>query len=139
MKKILVVVNDKKFLERIMTISCQIAKFTNAILYVVYVYEVPRSLALNSEIPEEIAKADEILDRASEISDQYNIDIETDIVQARFAGQGIVDEAIDLQAELIVMGISEEPLIEDIYFDSSINYVLKNSNCEVLIYKGVTK
>lgn len=86
-----------------MTISCQIAKFTNAILYVVYVYEVPRSLALNSEIPEEIAKADEILDRASEISDQYNIDIETDIVQARFAGQGIVDEAIDLQAELIVM------------------------------------
>jgi basic amino acid/polyamine antiporter, APA family len=75
-------------------------------LDVVYVAELPLTLPLDSPLSDSVQeKADEALERAREVGDEYeNVEVTTDLVRARSMGAGIVKEARDKGAEVIVMG-----------------------------------
>lgn len=134
-KKILVAVNENSVLERIMDFACHMSRLLKAKLYIVYVFEVPRSLPLDAEIPEEVAKADKILDKAVLIAESLRLNAETDLVQARSAGPGIVDEAKDLEVDLIILGTTVSPKFGGNVFGSTVSYVLKKAHCEVLLLR----
>jgi APA family basic amino acid/polyamine antiporter len=75
-------------------------------LDVVYVAELPLTVPLDAPLPkavqEEAARA---LERAREVGDEYeNVEVTTNLVRARSMGSGIVQEARDRGAEVIVMG-----------------------------------
>jgi APA family basic amino acid/polyamine antiporter len=75
-------------------------------LDVVYVAELPLTVPLDSPLPKAVRQqADRALERAREVGDEYeNVEVTTSLVAARSLGSGIVEEARDKGAEVIVMG-----------------------------------
>jgi len=135
MKKILVAIDDSKFSEEVMKFASKLAKADKAELFIGYIFEVPRSMALEAEIPEESAKGDKVLERALEVAEAYRLKAETDFIQSRSAGSGIVDEAKDVEAELIVIGMTAKDRVDGSILGNTVNYVLKNSPIPVAILK----
>jgi APA family basic amino acid/polyamine antiporter len=75
-------------------------------LDVVYVAELPLTVPLDAPLPKELqGKAEMALERAREVGDEYeNVEVTTSLVRARSMGAGIVQEARDKGAEVIIMG-----------------------------------
>jgi len=75
-------------------------------LDVVYVAEVPLTVPLDAPLPEAVREqAEKALERAREVGDEYeNVEVTTNLVRARSMGSGIVQEAREKGAEVIVMG-----------------------------------
>jgi APA family basic amino acid/polyamine antiporter len=75
-------------------------------LDVVFVAELPLTVPLDAPLPEEIKEQGEkALERAREVGDEYeNVEVTTNLVRARSTGSGIVQEARNKGAEVIVMG-----------------------------------
>jgi APA family basic amino acid/polyamine antiporter len=75
-------------------------------LDVVYVAEVPLTVPLDSPLSKDAQERGErALERAREIGDEYeNVEVTTKLVPARSLGSGIVQEAREKGAEVIVMG-----------------------------------
>jgi APA family basic amino acid/polyamine antiporter len=73
---------------------------------VVYVAEVPLTVPLDAPLPKSVREqADRALERAREVGDEYeNVEVTTSLVPARSLGSGIVEEAREKGAEVIVMG-----------------------------------
>jgi APA family basic amino acid/polyamine antiporter len=75
-------------------------------LDIVYVAELPLTVPLDAPLPSAVReKAEKALARAQEVGDEYeNVQVSTNLVAARSVGAGIVQEARDKGAEVIVMG-----------------------------------
>ena len=73
---------------------------------IVFVAEVPLTVPIDAPLPKETRElADRALARAQEVADEYeNVDVGTAFARARTVGSGIVAEASQRGAELIVMG-----------------------------------
>jgi APA family basic amino acid/polyamine antiporter len=75
-------------------------------LDVIYVAEVPLTVPLDSPLPKDVQEqAARALERAREVGGEYeNVEVTTTLIPARSLGSGIVQEARDKGAEVIVMG-----------------------------------
>jgi basic amino acid/polyamine antiporter, APA family len=75
-------------------------------LDVIYVAEVPLAVPLDSPLPKDVQEQGErALERAREVGDEYeNVEVTTKLIPARSLGSGIVEEARENGAEVIVMG-----------------------------------
>jgi basic amino acid/polyamine antiporter, APA family len=116
-------------------------------LDVVYVAELPLTVPLDSPLPRTIKEqGDHALERAREVGDEYeNVDVTTKLIRARSAGAGIVQEARDNGAEVIVMGGEPPTRIRGGAMLGGIGgarpeeigevteYVLKKAPCRVLL------
>ena len=96
---------------------------------------VPLDLPLNSELPEQEALADELLDESHDIGDLYGVRVVERIVRGRNAGAEIVAEAERRNAEIIVMGAPRLPhhTRTSAIFGKTADYVLRNAPCRVMI------
>jgi APA family basic amino acid/polyamine antiporter len=75
-------------------------------LEVIYVMDLPLTVPLDAPPPSDrLEEAEAALKRAKEVGEEYeSVEVETDIVRARSAGAGIVEEARRRGVEAIVMG-----------------------------------
>ena len=73
---------------------------------VIYVADVPLTVPIDAPLPTAVReRADRALARAAEVGEEYeNVDVTTAFVRARTTGAGIVAEARQRDAEVIVMG-----------------------------------
>lgn len=116
-------------------------------LDVVYVAEVPLTVPLDSPLSSAVReRADLALERAREVGDEYeNVEVTTNLIRARSIGSGIVQEARDKGAEVIVMGGEPPTRIRGGAILGGIGgarpeeigevteYVLKKAPCRVLL------
>jgi len=119
-------------------IACEMAKSRAAEVTAVYVIEIPASLPLDTFLPERLADADAALKRAQAIGREFELGVATRLLQARSAGQAIVDLAKEHAADLIVMGTSYRRGASA-WLGSTTEYVIRNAPCRVLICKTTTK
>jgi nucleotide-binding universal stress UspA family protein len=134
MKKILAAIKDSdKYSGDIARFAALLCKAEKGELFFVYVYEVPLSLPLDEEVPLELEKGEKILDAALELAEEMGVNGETHIIQARTAGAGIVGEIRDLQAELVVMGMQQNPEPGSVEIGSTPEYVLKTASCRTIL------
>jgi len=134
-KKILVPVCGNSADEEAVKLACDLAKKSKAEVYVVYIIEVPRTLPLDAQIDSEMQKAEELLTRAEDIAADQDYEIETDLLQAREAGPGIVDEAVQRKVDRIIMGIPYKKYLGVFNQGTASRYVLRESQCPVLLYR----
>lgn len=119
-------------------LACRLAKKDKGKIWVVYVITVERSLPLDAEIAPEIHRAEEILDHTESIAEEQDYEVETSVLQAREAGPTIVDEAVEREADLILMGVEYKKRFGQFSLGSAVPYVLKNAPCRVILYHQST-
>ncbi len=132
--KILVPVIGTEADDEAIRLACQLTKRAKGKIWAVYVVTLKRTLPLDAEIEPEIRRAEEILDRAEIVAEEQDYELETDLLQAREAGPTIVDEAVEREVDLILMGIEYKRHFGQFSLGSVVPYVLKNAPCRVILY-----
>jgi APA family basic amino acid/polyamine antiporter len=123
--------------EEALVAAARLAADRRATVAIVTVIEVPLELPLDGEMPEAELEANALLDEARALVESYGVRVVTRLLRARRAGPAIVEDAAGRDAELIVMGgkrglaRGRKPI-----FGRTIDYVLKNSPCRVLLAAG---
>jgi APA family basic amino acid/polyamine antiporter len=123
--------------EEALVAAARLASERRATIAIVHVLEVPLSLSLDAELPEEEERAIELLEEARAFVDAYGVRAVTRLARARRAGPAIVEEAVRRQTELIVIGARRRiargrtPI-----FGRTVDHVLKESPCRVLLAAG---
>ena len=133
--KILIPVSGQEVDKDAIQLGCNIARDHKAKVNVVYVIEVKRTLPLDAELEPEVQKAEDILRRAEDLADREELEVATDLLQAREIGPAIIDEAIEHDSDLIVMGIDYKTRFGEFNLGGSAPYVLKNAPCYVVLLR----
>lgn len=105
-----------------------------------HVIEVPFEKTLDAEDEGAVERADEILSRAEKTLTEIGVRARTSTVQARAAGPAIVDDANELGADLIVMGLRYKKRFGG-QWDAgrTVPYVMRNSTAPVWCLRAETK
>jgi len=135
---ILVPVTGTEADEEAMKLACRLTKKNKAKIRAVYVITVKRTLPLDAEIEPEIQKAEGILDQIERVAEEQDYEVETDLLQAREAGPTIVDDAVEQEADLILMGVKYKRRFGQFSLGSTVLYVLRNAPCRVILYHQYT-
>ena len=132
-KTILVAVNGNKADVEAVKLACDLSKKSKADIYAEYVVEVKRSLPLDAVIDSEMKKAEDVLTQAEEIAVEMGYELEADIIQARDVGPAIVEEAVERDANLIIIGLTQKRKFGSFSLGNVIPHVLKEAPCHVLL------
>lgn len=136
LKSILVPVTGAPMAENLQ-LACQFAREAAAHVTALYVIEIPSTLPLDTFLPEKLALADAALKRAMAIGRESNLQVTTHLLQARSAGQAIVDLAKEKKVDMIVIGSSYRRGASA-WLGSTAEYVVRNAPCRVWICKSAT-
>ncbi len=116
-------------------LACTLASRGEAVLSLIYVVVVPRSLPLSAVIEAAQSLGEEALDLAEEVATEARIKVETQLLQAREVGPALVDEAKEWRADALVMGLPYRRRFGDFDFGNSAPYVIKNAHCHVILFR----
>jgi len=111
-----------------------LAKKNGGEIYAVHVISIERALPLDAEIESEIGKAEDILTHIENIAEERGYNIETDLLQAREVAPAIIDEAIEREVDLILIGVTYKRRFGEFSLGDVVPYVLKNAPCRVILY-----
>jgi nucleotide-binding universal stress UspA family protein len=114
----------------LMHTACKIAKHDGALITTAYIIEVPMTLPLEAVPKKEIERGERLLKAAETVAGEYDLAVDAELIQARFAGRAIVEKASQLQADLVLMG-APRSAGGDIGLTQGVKYVLRNAPCRV--------
>lgn len=118
------------------SVAALLAKARKSRLQVVHIIEVLRSLPLTAELEPEARRGEQLLRRAEEVAAALGVRVEGALVQARTAGQAIVEEAAERQVDTIVLGVSSHQLITGTAsLGPTADVVLRNAPCQVIVVR----
>lgn len=104
-----------------------------------FVVEVPQSMPLDAELPDEVDDGERALRHAESVAQRTlparSTHIVTELLQARAVGPAIVDEAIERDADAIVMTAAIHRKHGRNSLGETTNYVLLNAPCEVVVIR----
>ncbi|MBT4126722.1 MAG: universal stress protein [Chloroflexi bacterium] len=104
-------------------------------LFVIYVIKVQRSLPLDAEIEEQIARGEQVLHRSERLARLPRQDIDSQLLQARDIGPAVVHEAVVRDADAIVIGTSYPTDYGSFSLGSDIPYILEHAPCDVILWR----
>jgi basic amino acid/polyamine antiporter, APA family len=126
--------------EEALVAAARLAAERGATVVIVTVIEVPLALPLDAALPEEQDTAESLLDDAQALVESYGVRAVTRLLRARRAGPAIVEEARRRNAELVVLGAPRRAIAgRRRLFGTTVDYVLRESPCRVLIATGTQK
>jgi nucleotide-binding universal stress UspA family protein len=138
--RLLVLLSGDNTDSRLLNYVTRIALPKNSEVRLIYVVEVDQELPLDADLPADAMRGERVLKTASEVVKQsLNIRssmVSSDLLQARLAGPAIVDEAVQDGADAIVMGAIVTKRHGKRVCGDTVDYVMKNAPCEVLILRG---
>ncbi len=133
--KILVPVDGSKADIETIKLACRLARKEKALILAMHVIPIERSLPLDAEMAGKVKQAEGVLTAAEKTALAQGCEIETDLLQARDAGPSIVDEAIEREVDLIVMGLTYKRHYGQFSMGNVTPYVLKNAPCPVILFQ----
>ena len=119
--------------------AAKLAKANNADLTALHVIEIPPSLPLDTFFPEKLALADSIMEQSQAIGREYEVPVDAQVKQSRFAGETIVEVARDGGFDLVIVGARPRALSTApgrTTFGTTVEHVVKNAPCRVWIFTG---
>ncbi len=120
------------------TIAATMAKQKKARFYLVHVIEVNRSLPLNAELEADARRGEQLIRRAEEVAAAAGYPVSGTLLQAREAGQAIIDEALDNAVDTIIMGISNSDaagVASAVRLGRTVEHVMKHATCAVWVVR----
>ncbi len=133
LRRIMAPVDGSHSSMRAVALACDIARKNKGKVYVVHVVEVRRSHPLDAQLEAEEAAGDEILSRAQLVAREQDFEVEGQILHARDASPAIVDEAFEIGADLVILGLAYQQPFGKFQLGHVVEYVLENAPCEVWV------
>jgi nucleotide-binding universal stress UspA family protein len=119
--------------------AAKLAKMHGADVTALHVIEIPPSLPLDTFFPEKLAVADSVMEQSQAIAREYEVPIDTQVKQSRFAGETIVELAKDGAYDLIILGAVPKALSTApgrSSFGTTVEHVVRNAPGRVWIFTG---
>lgn len=114
-------------------LACTFGKKDKAEILLLYVIEVRRNLPIDAEMSAEIELGEMVLEKAQRFSDKIGCRVQTDLLQAREAGAAIVNEVVERDAQLVVMGVPYHEKFGEYAVTPRAQYVLEHAGCRVIL------
>jgi nucleotide-binding universal stress UspA family protein len=119
---------------RILRVVLDLAKATRAEVVAVHVVEIDWTMPLDASVAEISEEAQRVLDMAEAQAERAGCQLESVLVQARNVGAALVDEAVERDADLLVLGLPYRTKFGgDFAIGRAVPYVLKNAPCAVWV------
>jgi len=119
--------------EEMIATAIALAKERDAAVEALYVIKVPLDLPVDAVLPDQEEQATASLAEARLLGEDNDVEVRTATVRARSIGQAIVEEALARGVDLIVLGSSPRWRRQSTFFSPTVDYVLRNAPCEVLV------
>lgn len=127
---LLAVINGTDIDDLVIETTCKIARHAKEKIAVIYVIAIPRNKPIDQEISFYTEKGEKSLQKAEELSQQFKVKIDGQILQARSRGSSIVNYAKEEGFDMLVMGINKPE--GTLPLDADTKYVLANSTAKVI-------
>ncbi len=111
-----------------------LAKKNKGKICAVHIIPIERTFPLDAEVEPEIRKANDILNHIENIAEERGYNIETDLLQAREVAPAIINEAVEREVDLILIGVTYKKHFGEFSLGDVVPYVLKNAPCRVILY-----
>ena len=105
-------------------------------IHAIYVIEMQLKYPLDAEVGEEILRGEEALAEIEHLSMSGRLSLQGEIVQARQAGPAIVQEAANIPATMIIMGVDYGNDPAGFRMSTTADYVLRNARCPVILWRS---
>ena len=115
--------------------ACTYGRQRRSKVFVVHVIEVIRSLPLNAELGTEARRGEQLLRRAEEAASAAGHAVVGELLQAREAGQAIVDEARERDVDVVMLGIGPQGIAGDHALGRTADFVLRHASCDVWLLR----
>jgi nucleotide-binding universal stress UspA family protein len=120
----------------VLQLAIDLARKGETELIALHVVEVDWRHDLDEEIPGSRELASAVLDRAEAAAERAKLKVRTELLQARDVGAALVDEAISLDADLMLLGLPYRTRLGgDFAIGRTIPYVFQNAPCRVLVVR----
>lgn len=133
LKRILVPVDGAGTDHESILLACALSKKDKSEILLLYVIEVRRNLPIDAEMSAEIEHGEMVLDKGQRFADKIGCRVQTDLLQAREAGAAIVNEAVERDAQLVVMGVPYHEKFGEYSVTPRAQYVLEHAGCRVIL------
>jgi nucleotide-binding universal stress UspA family protein len=121
---------------RIVRLVAEQARLAKAELVAVHVVEIDWTLPLDADIAGRSEEVQRVLDSAEGVAEESKQILEPVLLQARDVGAALVDEAVERDADLIVLGVPFRTRFGgDFAIGRTIPYVLQNAPCTVWVVR----
>ena len=141
-RNILVAVNGSELDRDLITMAGKVASDPKYAIkpkiYAVFGIEVPRTKAIDDEMPEATERAHTALNLVAEVAAKFKIDIEQEIIQSRHFGHSLVDEVDAHDVGMLIYGQSYQKGTDGrlVGFEA-LEHVLQHAACKVWVVRGV--
>jgi nucleotide-binding universal stress UspA family protein len=135
-RRAIVALNGGSSDDRIVNLMADQARHHKAELIAVHVVEIDWTLPLDADIAGRSEEVQRVLDVAEEVAEGYKVTLDPVLLQARDVGAAIVDEAIERDADLLVLGLPYRKRFGgEFAIGRTIPYVLQNAPCAVWVVR----
>lgn len=120
----------------VLQLAIELARKAETELIALHVVEVDWRHDLDEEIPGSRELASAVLDRAEAAAERAKLRVRTELLQARDVGAALVDEAISVDADVMLLGLPYRTRLGgDFAIGRTIPYVFQNAPCRVLVVR----
>ena len=122
--------------QRLVRLVAEMAKVNKAELIGVHVVEVDWSMPLDMDVAGRSDEIQQVLDLAEGTAESVGVPLDSVLLQARDVGAALVDEAVEREADLLVVGLAYKTKFGgDFAIGLTVPYVLQNAPCAVWVVR----
>ncbi len=131
---VMVALRDAEHVDSLMRLACNLSNGAKSNLVALHVIEVAPRLPLDAD-PEILDRpGKQVLSLARRVaSEEFSRQVSTRLVRARQAGEAIVKEAKEHDADLLVIGYHQKHGPGEILLGSTVQFVARHAPCQVIV------
>src|SRR4051812_19240586 len=132
-QRILVPVKLGPIGEEVLATAIRLAEEHGSTISAIHVIRVPLDRPLDAEMLDEEERAEASLADAKLLGSEHGVEVLGKVVRARALGEAIVREAIEADADLVIMGSAPRWRRQSRFFSPTVDYVLRKAPPEVMV------
>lgn len=139
--RILVALKEPDQVEELTALACTLAQARGGKeILALHVIQTPRSLPLETELTAEVDAGEAMLAKAEAVAERFDLEIRTELLQAREAAPAILEEARERGIDLIILGYNRRRRFgERLLKATTLEHVVRYASCQVLLSVPATK